>query len=139
MARTTPNNVQAILGDNYDSNIDLMPFIETATALVDEVVNCAAAKNITISSALLEKIERWLAAHFYAHADPLYQSRSTGGASASFQGQTGMGFESTVYGQTAMRLDPSGCLAYFNEFSEPAQVLWLGKPPSEQIPYRDRN
>lgn len=139
MARTNSNAVQAILGDNYDSNIDLDPFIDTASAVVDEIEDCASERDITMSSTLLELIERWLAAHFYAHADPLYQSRSTGGASATFQGQTGMGLESTVYGQTALRLDKSGCLAYMDEKSEPVQVIWLGKPPSEQTPYWQRD
>jgi len=141
MARTTSANVTAILvtDKNYDGSTSLAAFIDTATALVDEVVTCAAKRGITLSATLLELIERWLAAHFYAHADPLYTSRSTQGASGSFQGQTGMHLESTQYGQTAMVLDTSRCLAAINKGGSKIGAVWLGKPRSEQIDYVDRD
>lgn len=141
MARTTSSAVIAILvtGKNYDGTTDLTAFIETATAMVDSVVECATAKGVTLSSTLLEVIERWLSAHYYAHADQLYKSKQTGRASATFQGETKMGLDSTQYGQTAKSLDPSGCLASLSEGSKRAQLVWLGLAPSSQTDYRDRN
>jgi hypothetical protein len=106
--------------------------------MVDEVVTCAASRSVTLSSTLLELIERWLAAHFYAQSDQLYQSKNTGGAGASFQGQTAMGLSNTSYGQQAKMLDISGCLAAFDKGTQ-ARMYWLGKPPSSQIPYSQRN
>lgn len=126
MARTTADAVQGILApSNYDGATDLEPFIETATVVVDQVVECATRKGLTLSDALLERVECYLAAHFYGHSDQFYQSRSTQGASGSFQGQTQMGFEGSQYGQTAIRLDTSGCLSAINRGAR-AGMKWLG-------------
>lgn len=142
MARTNSASVIGILisGKQYDAKTapSLTPFIDTAASIVDDVVACAAKKEIVLTSTKLELIERWLAAHAYAHADQLYSSSSAGGASGSFQGQTGMHLESTQYGQMAMNLDSSGCLRAINKGAR-AGVTWLGKPPSSQIPYVDRD
>lgn len=109
--RTTSDDVKAILGRNYSSreSLDLTPFIVTASNLVDWVDGTCSPGTLTAST--LELIERWLAAHFYAHADQLFSSKSTNGASGSFQGQTGMNLNSTQYGQTALSLDTTGCLS----------------------------
>lgn len=147
MARTTSAAVALVLGDSsthekaagdYDGVRDLSPFIETASALVDDVVDCASEKDITISDTRAELIERWLAAHAYALSDQTYKSKSTDSASASFHGETGKGIESTKYGQMALSLDPSGCL---KELSAGVRVemIWGGKPVSEQIAYEDRD
>lgn len=123
--RTTAPAVQSALGPNYDGQQDLEENILTASVLVDELVRCSTAKGLTLSDELLERIECYLAAHFYGHGDQFYQSRSTQGASGSFQGQTAMGLESTQYGQTALRLDISGCLMGFNKGAR-ARAVWLG-------------
>ena len=114
MARTTPANVIAILGGNYDPSItDLSGFIVSASALVDYVSSQDSMSLMT--AATLERVECWLAAHFYAHADQLYQSKNTGQAGATFQGQTAQCFQSTQYGQTAMLLDLTNTLARRNQ------------------------
>lgn len=138
--RTRESDVQDILGGNYDSakSPSLKGFIASASVIVDNVTTCATRKGITVDSNTSELIERWLAAHMYMMSDKAYQSRSTRGASGVFQGQTGMRLESTDYGQTAMVLDPSGCLENINK-RQIARADWLGKPPSEQIPYDQRN
>lgn len=128
--------------NDYDAveNPSLAPFIDTASAVVDDVAKCATDKDETLTSVRLELIERWLAAHFYVCSDQTYSSKSTDGASASFHGQTGMYFESSRYGQTAMRLDPSGCLnALGSSERKVASGFWLGKRRSEEIEYRDRD
>lgn len=140
MARTTPGQVQALLIDNYDvDNLpSLVPFIETATVRVDRVATMATSRGCTLTAAELELIERWLAAHFYACADRTYSSNSTLDSSASYDGQTGKALESTMYGQTALGLDPSGALAALNSRNT-AGGFWMGKPKSDRIDYVDRN
>ncbi len=138
MARTVTNAVKGILGRQYDGETSLLGFIETATALVTEVDTCATAMGVTLSSTMLELIERWLAAHYYAHSDQLFAKKKTGDASATFQGEFGKGLDSTQYGQTAKRLDTSGCLASLDKGSK-ASMEWLGLPVSEQTDYIDRD
>lgn len=145
MARTSAAAVKLVLrlgsqgGDYDDANSpDLTPFIDAASAMVDDAVTCASDRDITIDSTRAELIERWLAAHFYATSDKTYQSKSTEGASASFTGQTAMYLESTLYGQHAMRLDKSGCLsAAGGAERKTARAKWLGKRPSLQTDYVD--
>ena len=145
MARTTSNAVKELLqpGGDYDTvrNPSLTPFIQSATVVVDRVQTAAAANGRTLNSTELELIERWLAAHYYASSDQPYTSRSTAGASGSFQGQTGMYLEGTKYGQMAITLDYSGYL--YSISSGPnrrtGKITWVGKPPSTQIDYQDRD
>ena len=142
MARTNAGAVQSILQKDYDT-IDtpsLQGYIETASLVVDDVVDCATAKGVSFSSTRLEVIERWLAAHFYGQSDKPYTNKSTNGASAGFSGQTGMYLESTLYGQTATRLDSTGCLAAIaNGERKVASLNWLGKAPSDQLDWDERD
>lgn len=150
MARTTAGAVQSILGDHYGPKEDgslpsLTPFIDTATVMVSRVATCATEKGIALSSAELELIERWLAAHFYEHSDQMTSRDETGEALAVFQGKTGMYLESTKYGQTALLIDYSGCLAGIQPATDDSTgrrvltVDWLGRPPSEQTEYSERD
>lgn len=134
MTRTTVKAVEAILGGNHDGRTDLDPFIATATVLADRI---DAKDGGILSTAALERIEAYLAAHFYCHADQLKQSETRGRASAVYQGQTGMGLRSTQYGQAAIDLDYSGTLASLGK--KAASLSWLGLPPSEQTDYEDRD
>lgn len=140
MARTTAAAVKLVLagGKDYDTDNapDLTPYIDTASALVDDVDTCATARGYTLSSTRLELIERWLAAHAYALSDQPYASKATDRASATFQGQTGMNLDATKYGQMAKSLDTSGCLA---SAGRKARLLWGGLPPSQQTDYVDRD
>ena len=147
MARTTAAVVKLVLGDSsthpegagdYDGVRDLAPFIDSATAIVDRVEACAAAKGKALTSAELELIERWLTAHLYAMSDQQYQSKSTQAASASFRAVGGLNLDGSTYGQTAKLLDYSGCLAAIAN-RQTAGLTWLGKPPSDQIAYEDRD
>ncbi len=137
--RTTEEAVKIILGDNYDDSSSLEGFIETAKVMTDEMVTCAASRGVSHSAALLERIEAYLAAHFYGHADQFYTEKKTGDADAVFQGKTEMGLQSTQYGQTAISLDKSGCLMTFSKGAPRVGVAWLGKAPSNQTDYADRN
>lgn len=139
MPRTTATLVATVLGDNYVDGFspDLQAFIDTATLIVTRVLTCAAAKGYTITTDEAEMIERYLAAHYFGHADQFITSKSTNGASGSFQGQTGMGIESSLYGQTAIQLDPSGCLNALTK-RQTASATWLGRPSNAQSSAFDR-
>mgnify|MGYP001576238806 CR=1 FL=1 len=130
MARTTATAVKGVLLKDYDSagKPDLTPFIRAAGHVVDRAVELAEAEDFDLSSALQADMECWLAAHFYCQSDKPYQSRNTGKASAVFAGKTGMYFESTNYGQTAMRLDPSGSLQAIGGAEQKViSAAWLGE------------
>jgi len=145
MPRTTAVAVKAILGDNYGksrqlgANPDLSPFIEAAGSFVDDVIVAGAADGrAAITAAKAELLERWIAAHCYLLMDQAYQQKGTEAASATFQGQTGMYLEGTKYGQFALRLDTTGVVEALDK-RKVAGSVWLGKPPSQQIPYDQRN
>lgn len=135
MARVTQAEVRDIVSN--DSTTDMTPFITAANALTDRV-DLLDTEGV-LSEALLKEIERHLAAHFYQSLDPGYTSKSTGGASGSFQGQYGMHLERTPYGQNAMTMDFTGTLAVLNKGKPKASMMWLGLPQSEQTDYVDRN
>lgn len=140
--RTNDARVRSTLapGNDYDlvNNPSLTRFIKIASLIVDRVDSCATDRGFTMTSDELLEIETWLAAHYYCMSDATYQSRSTASASGSFRGQTTMHMEATLYGQSAIDADYSGCLAAINKRAF-AGVDWLGKVPSDQIPYRDRD
>jgi hypothetical protein len=110
--RTTPEAVKGVLLRDYDrrSGPDLAPYITTASVLVDRCEAFAYRKSLTATPADLELVERWLAAHFYCVSDRTYKSKGQQGASGSFDGNTGMDLDATLYGQSARMIDPSGYL-----------------------------
>lgn len=127
--RTTSGAIEAII--EVDATISLTPFIEVASALVDEL--CAG---VGYSDARLELIERWLSAHFYAVRDPRTTNESAGGVSAGFESRVDLGLSITRYGQQAMMLDTKGALAALNKRTKDgmggAGVFWLGKGKTER-------
>lgn len=140
MSRASSADVRAII--DSDTALNLSPFIEAASGLVDYIVTQDA--NSIMSAAQLRKCETWLAAHFYAHRDPQYSTKSTEKASANFQGQTAMYLDSTVWGQTAKVLDLTGTLAKLDDQARTGKVrkatlTWLGLPPSGQTDYTERD
>jgi hypothetical protein len=143
MSRTSADAMKALLGNNYDPRIEsLDAFIDTASALVDYVDSKDTGGILT--ETLLERIECLLSAHYYELADPGFQSRSTGGASGSYHGQTLTYLSSTPYGQQAIALDVTGTLARINrEAAEgpkrKVDLTWLGKTELEATTWEDRN
>jgi hypothetical protein len=136
--RTTSDAVIDILGDNYDGSTNLQPFIDTATILTDRVESADANSEMTAKA--LERVEAYLTAHFYAHHDQLVASKSTGAASGQFQGRTDMGFDATLYGQTAKRLDATGYLVNTDQPLRPkAKAYWLGKIRDDQLDEDERS
>lgn len=127
--RTNSAAVTAILGQNYDSGsesrdpVDLTPYMETASSLIDQVVACATRKGVVISSTQTELMERWMSGYYYTQMDPLYKSRSTLGASGAFAEQS--------YKEAAVDMDPSGCLNALLK-RQRARIEWVGKTPDER-------
>lgn len=137
--RTTANAVQDLLGDDYKSGRSLAVFVTTASKIVDRVVTCLSNKSLSLDSTEAELMERWLAAHAYTRSDPTYASESTLGASGSKHGQTGLNLDGSFYGQQAKALDPSGtCLVSISN-GQKAGAAWLGRAPSDQTDYADRD
>jgi hypothetical protein len=137
MARTTSTQVAAVLLNDYDNAAqpDLTPYIDSASSMVDAILNCASQRGLPLSSTQQEIVERWLSAYFYTRTDPIYASKTTAGASGNFVSDPELGPER--YKQAAIQLDPSGCLnAFLNRRF--ATQAWLGKNPTSQIDYVDR-
>lgn len=146
MARTTSSLVQGILLSDYgpdeEGNLpSLTPFIDTASSIVDDLVDYATSKGVSLGVSKLEIIERWLAAHAYVQSDQAYSYKQTSKAAATFQGKTDLGLMNSKYGQMALTLDSSGYLAAILEGGGIIEVtaLWLGKAPSEQTDYLSRD
>jgi hypothetical protein len=122
--RTTDIAVAAII--EVDEDIDLTPFIEAASAMVDDV--CVP---LGYNSTRLELIERWLSAHMYAVRDPRTIRERADVLEEQFQSRVDLGLNVTHYGQMAMRIDVKGGLAALekrikNGTASLPVVFWLG-------------
>ena len=103
MARTTDTAVFEIIETTLT---DIDTFITTANIFVTAYLGDAG-----LSDTLLEEIERYITAHFLSVKDQRVQAEKIDVLSFTYQGKTGMGLDSTFYGQTAQMLDTSGTLA----------------------------
>lgn len=122
--RTTAALVGGII--EVDSNITLTPFIEIANELVTEC--CTGGDHTDLR---LAQIEKWLAAHFYTCRDMRAEMEKAGSVSQKLQSKVDLGFDTSHYGQMAMRLDTEGSLAALNERIKKGKrasvsVTWLG-------------
>jgi len=121
-----------------DPALDTAIFIRTANALTNQLALVDTTAGgvggvgglSLLSSDMLIQVELMLAAHFYSLRDQRYQSKSTGGASASFQGQAGEGLASTDYGRNALALDITGWLARINRGVHACQMQVAETYPS---------
>lgn len=126
--RTTATAVKGIITTVVSANLD--PYIDSANELVTEV--CAsqlAADGVTAfySTARLELIERWLAAHFYTIFDPRSASEKVSVITQRLQGKIDLGLDSSLYGQNAMRLDTKGGLAAMNNAMKKQEGTLAGR------------
>lgn len=130
--RTTSSAVEEII--EVDTDIDLTPFIEAASALVD--VHCAA-KNSAYTATELELIERWLSAHCYCVRDPRATFESVGKLQSTYQSKVDLCLYTSHYGQMAMMLDWYGGLAALNDLmtknggKRTVGITWLGEEDEE--------
>ena len=122
--RTTSAAVALLI--EIDDDISLTSFIETANALVTE---CCSTDDYDATR--LELIERWLSAHVYTIRDMRASEERVGTVSERKQSMVGLGFDTSHYGQMAMRLDTKGGLAALNAqmkkgTGQAVQISWLG-------------
>ena len=108
--RVTDDEVSSIITVRPSDNV--WPFIRMANRLTDACADNDSGSLLDVE--LLYQIELNLACHFYSMWRQLYTEKQTGDASGKFQGMTGMYLEASQYGQTAMMMDITGCLAERN-------------------------
>lgn len=125
--RTSDAKVRATA--DLDSAMSLQEAISRANTLTDKVD--ARDTGSLLTDADLEQIETLLACHYAALKDPYPQSESTAGASATYQQRD--------FYMEAATLDETGFLASLRRGRTKASVTWLGKRPSAQTDYADRD
>jgi len=135
--RTSSTAVALII--EVDSSISLTPFIEAANALVTEL--CTAS---TYTTARKELIERWLSAHFYTVRDMRAEQEKADEVSEKKQSKVDLGFDTSHYGQMAMRLDTAGGLAALNVNIKKGRtnvigITWLGTEGDTSLDLEDRS
>jgi len=81
-------------------------FINTAHHVVDANLSATG-----LDGDLLTDIELWLSAHFLAVRDQRASEERFTDYSVKYQGQSGLGLQSTTYGQQVLALDFTGTLA----------------------------
>lgn len=107
MARTTASKVKEILNTSL-SVTKINAFITAANALVTNTLGT----DTTLGDTLKEEIERWLTAHLIVSARERQGIKEgAGGAEITYQGKTGIGLDSTMYGQNVKVLDTTGRMA----------------------------
>ena len=111
----------------------MLPFITVANELVTECCTGDNGPATAYSDDRLELIERFLAAHFYTNRDPRLTDERAGSVGGSYQSKVDLGFDTSHYGQTAMRLDTNGGLAALNATTTGGGktrvgAFWAGTP-----------
>lgn len=108
----------------------------TGTKLPEPVVEAIIADAAVLAGPCIQALDaarrdaiiRWLSAHMVSTADgggtSTLSSRSLGDASKSWaRGTLGEGLKSSFFGQQALALDPSGCLARLGKPRATIQVV----------------
>jgi hypothetical protein len=113
------------------TDASMLPFITLANELVTECCTGNNGPDTAYSDDRLTLIETWLAAHFYTNRDPRVASETAGPVQSNYQSAVDLGFNTSHYGQAAMRLDTNGGLAKLNKDSinggvTRLSVTWLG-------------
>lgn len=129
--------------DEQGQPINLSHCIQLANVITDQISD--NDDDGVMTDKKLAQIEKLLAIHFYTFRDQQYKSKSVDGASDNYQGDTGMYFESSFYGQTAKMMDSTGTLAEMernareNAGRHEISMDWLGKSDSDRLSYYDRD
>jgi hypothetical protein len=133
--RVTPEEVEAILETKLtDACLD--PFIAAAHQLVEDRLSGKTytgptGAEVTISEASMTEIERWLAAHFASMWDKRTATDTVGPGTFEYEGETAMRLDFTRYGQQAIILDPTDCLAELGD-PDTATVSFVWDVSSER-------
>lgn len=140
----TADSVKEVMAPGGDYDLDeansLTVFIRMGNALAARVATCSADTDFPLSSDEQTDLASLLAAHFYKCSDQQKSDEKIEVSQVAYRGmKDGEGLKATLYGQAALTLDPSGCLASIAGGRPTAEILWLGKVESEQIDWEDRN
>jgi hypothetical protein len=114
MANVTESELKDIFDTELSSG-SLTRHISTAERFVERELSDQ-------STEVQDDVALYLSAHFASVQERREDSASFGDVSVDFEGDTGMGFSSSHYGQTAMDLDPSGTLRQIDEGRKTADV-----------------
>lgn len=132
--RTNTALVEGII--EVDSAISLTPFIAAANVIVTQASTNLSSSLTAYTTEHLQTIETWLSAHFYTIREGRTFEERAGTVSERKQSKVDLGFNTSHYGQMAMRLDWHGGLAAIDKkilkgnFKVPS-VKWAGKTKSE--------
>jgi hypothetical protein len=135
--RTTEEKVSLLLQEDFEDGNDLRPYITTAN-LVTSLVSSNDTGSL-LSSALLAEIEEYLSAHFYCQQNQQLAEEKTADADGTRSWEYGKNLDGSTWGQTAKLLDITGFLRKMDTGIVRPKMTWLGKPPSEQTAYQDRD
>lgn len=103
--RTSVSSVKDTFDTEYD-NAAISQWIQIANDFVDDIADADSS----VSESRLENIELLVAQHLLAIQDPRVEEDRIGDSRKSYQGDTGMNFDATFYGQQAKMLDPTNVL-----------------------------
>lgn len=105
MARTTAEEVKAIMDGCTLENSEVESYITGANALVTNVLG----DDTTIGETLMVEIEKWFTAHMIASSRwRIAEQEKIGDASIKYTGRYGENLSSTPYGQMVKQLDITG-------------------------------
>lgn len=104
VTKPSASDVKVIIDtDLTDSQIE--GFIDAANLLVEEELG-----DSDLSASLLTEINKWLAAHLLSSRDQRVAKEAINDVSITYQGEYGLGLNSTSYGQQVLVLDSTGTL-----------------------------
>jgi len=120
--RTRAAAVEDVLDTDLSSGT-VTSFIDTANILVTEYLVGEG-----LSDVLLLEIETYVAAHLVTLRDRRTKAEGADGVRFDYQGEFGMGLDSSQYGQTAQFLDSTGILS---GLSDDDRISFIAKAGSE--------
>jgi hypothetical protein len=95
--------------DTFDTDEDpaaINQWISIASEYVDDIADADSG----VSSSRLKKIELLVSQHLLAIQDPLVEQDQIGDSTIVYQGEYGMDWDASQYGQHAQMLDPTNTL-----------------------------
>lgn len=103
---TSIDKVKEILETGLE-DANITAYITTATLYVDQILSGKG-----LSSEVMDEIYTYVTAHLITHTKERQGAEEEAGtAKIKYTGTYGMGLKATTYGQTAILLDTTGCLA----------------------------
>jgi len=119
-ARTDVKNVRLVLDTSLEDEA-----IELAILVANRIIT-AEFSGTTLTSAQLQDIETYLAAHFASLRDPRMRRENIAGEwSYEVLGDVGIGLRATFHGQTAILLDTTGVLGKLSDGPKRARITVL--------------